>query len=114
MSLATLLNMPDFNDPRSINEWSFSNMDEHRKIVETIYVKNGTLLNIYPLDPVPVSNVVFWLQLHQQAHNDFTSVLGIENFDISSVDFRNQAQVDAWIRLHFDMHYVASQQLGLN
>jgi hypothetical protein len=114
MSLATLLNTPDMGNLPSVFEWSFSNQAQHLAIVQQSFVKFNQQLTLYPLDPFPVGNVTGWLQLHQQAHNDFASVLNIENFDLSSVDFRNKDQLDAWVRLHFDMHQQAAQILGLN
>jgi hypothetical protein len=114
MSLATLLNIPDFNNLRSVTEWSFSNQAQHLAIVQQSFVKFNQQLTLYPLDPFPVGNVSGWLQLHQQAHNDMASVLNIENFDLSSVDFRKPDELTAWARLHFDMHQQAAQILGLN
>lgn len=114
MSIATLVAPPDFTDNSLLGNWSFSNQDQHLNIVSTIYQKQKVLLTLYPLDPIPKTNWVGWLQLHQQAHNDFAGVLNIENYDLSSVNLQDRIQVEAWTRLHFDMHLQAAQVLGLN
>jgi hypothetical protein len=114
MSLATLLNIPTAGDFRTLNEMSFSNQDQHRQIARAVQAQQGIALNVYPLDPIPAYDLTGWLQLHQQAHNDMASVLNIGNYDLSSLDFQNQGQVAAWVRLHFSMHQQAAQILGLN
>ena len=114
MSLATLLNVPSLDDPRTWSEFSFSNQDQHRQIATAVMDQLGVQLNVYPLDPIPPHNVGVWLGLHQQAHNDMESTLGIQGFDLSSVDFRDERQMAAWIRLHFTSHQQAASILGIS
>jgi hypothetical protein len=114
MSIATLLNIPNFQQPASLSEFSFNNQAEHQKIVQSIYNKRQILLTLYPLDPIPLSDWRGWFRLHQQAHDDLEAVLGIESFDLSGFDFNNRDEVEAWIRLHFDTHQSAAAVLGLN
>lgn len=113
MSLATLLTPPNVSDTGWLNEFAFANMDEHRKIAMATQAKNNIQLTVYPLDPIEPYGFNAWLGLHQQAHNDMANALGIDNFDISDVDFRNQDQMQAWLWLHFSMHQEAAQKLGL-
>lgn len=113
MSLATLLNIPIPGDARSFSEVSFSNMDQHRLIVNALASQKGIMVQLYPLDPIPVYGVTAWLQNHQQAHNDMSNALGIELFDLSDVDFRDREQLAVWTRLHFDMHQQAASILGI-
>lgn len=114
MSLATLLNAPSLDDDRSFSEWSFSNADQHLQIVNALAAQRGVIIQLYPLDPIPRFAIEAWVQNHQQAHNDMASSLNIDLFDISDVDFRDRSQVEAWTRLHFDMHVQAAQILRLN
>lgn len=114
MSLATLLNIPALDDSRSLGEFSFSNQDQHRQIADAVMRSMGTQLNIYPLDPIPMYAIGAWLGLHQRAHDDMASALGVQNFDLSSVDFKDEQQMAAWIRLHFNSHQQAATILGIS
>ena len=112
MSLAILRIAPDIKDPRSIDAFSFSNQDEHQRLVRAIAAQGGAPLTIYPLDPIPVYAAVFWAQLHQQAHNDLSNALGTALYDISDVNFTNPDQAEAWAFLHYNMHQDAANALG--
>jgi hypothetical protein len=112
MSLAVLRVAPNLNDQRSIDAFSFSNQDEHQRLVRAIAVQGGAALTIYPLDPIPVYAATFWAQLHQQAHNDLSNALGTSLFDISEVNFSNPDEAAAWAFLHYNMHQDAANALG--
>lgn len=114
MSLATLLNVPSAADARSLSEWSFSNQDQHRQIVDALAAQKNIVVQLYPLDPIPSYGLVGWFQNHQQAHNDMANALNIALFDLSDVDFKDSEQLAAWVRLHFDMHQQAAQILGFS
>lgn len=111
MALATLFNIPQ--GPEDFWNFSFANMDQHRQIVDQAARLRGVNLNLYALDPVPTFDPDTWLRIHQQAHVDFTNLLGIGGVDLTSVDFRDPEQLASWIRLHADEHLQASNILGL-
>jgi hypothetical protein len=111
--LASLLNI--FSTPEEQAEWSFAHQDQHMKINNAIFEKNGTELPLYDLDPMPDPkdpNLGAWAYNHQAAHTDFDGILGIAGDDLTSVDFSKQDQVESWIRLHFFEHYQAQSILG--
>ncbi len=110
MSLANLFNRPD----QETEIWAFSNQDAHRLLVESIRENFGLRLNLYPIDPFPIDgNRNDWLRAHQTMHNEFTSVLGISGFDLTSLDFDDERQVQAWTFLHAVEHRDAAQLLGI-
>lgn len=110
MSLANLFNIP--GDQQDLLTFSFSNMDQHRQIVSAIGSSRGVRLSLYELDPIPHVDVATWLIIHQQAHVDFTTTLGIAGVDLTAVDFRDPEQMASWIRLHADEHQQAAAKLG--
>jgi hypothetical protein len=112
MSLAVLRTAPDLKNQRSIDEFSFSNQDEHQRLIRAIAAQGGASLNIYPLDPIPVYAAIEWAQTHQQAHNDLSNALGTTLFDISEVNFSNPDEAAAWAFLHYNMHQDAANALG--
>lgn len=111
MSLATLYNPPETE--RDLFAFSFSNTDHHRLIISAISTQKSIDLALMPLDPIPMFDVAGWARRHQQMHVDFTSVLGITGADLSDVDFNDQAQLEAWVRLHADEHRQADDLLGI-
>jgi hypothetical protein len=108
MSLANLFNIP--HSEEDLQVFSFSNMDQHRQIVDAVTKQRLTL---YPLDPIPTQDARTWLMIHQQAHVEFTSALGIAGVDLTAVDFHDPEQMASWIRLHADEHMQAANKLGL-
>lgn len=112
MSLATLFTAPVVEE--NINVWAFSNQDNHRLITDAIRDLLGISLEVRQLDPMPQDdNLQFWLQKHQQTHNDFTSVLGIEGADLTVLNLENEREVSAWTFLHANEHRLATLILGV-
>lgn len=115
--LAGLLNIPKTPEEKSI--WSFLHQDQHTKIIASLYSSSGNLLPTFAFDPMPETNqtdgnFITWLQNHQAAHTAFTSALGIDGNDLSDVDFSKEDQLASFIRLHWEEHYQAQQQLGFS
>lgn len=108
--LATLLNMPE--SPEAMNEFSFANADQHALINQRLRALGAQVDDII-LDPIPIHDVRFWLQSHQQSHNSFTGPLRIAGSDLTAVDFEDVGQMQSWLRLHFDEHRQAAQILGI-
>lgn len=110
--LASLFNVPQAES--EFDDWSFTNMDQHRQITDALARQRSITLPLYALDPIPPSDVLGWLEIHQDAHAAFTQALGIGGFDLTDVDFQNTEQLAAWIRLHALEHQQAAQILGLS
>lgn len=115
MALASLLNIPATDEERLL--WSFAHQDQHVKIANAVFQQDANaVLPIYVLDPMPSpknhDGINSWLRLNQSAHNDFSGLLGIDNNDLSSVDWDKPDQVASFIRLHFNEHLEAQLRLG--
>jgi hypothetical protein len=113
MSIANLLNIPNKEDVHSFDFFSFSNMDQHRIVTEAILAKHNVGIELYPLDPIPFFALPDWLRLHQQSHNAINGVLGVDGVDLTSVDFQDEAEIGAWLRLHENEHVQWAERLGL-
>lgn len=112
MALAPLFNIPE--DEAGLGVFSFHNQDMHRQIVLAIEATMNVTLPLYPIDPIPLSDLAAWADTHQAMHADFTRVLGIVGSDFSSVDFNDPAQLSAFIFLHAAEHTQAANILGLS
>lgn len=112
MSLANIFVSPRVDELQDV--WAFSNQDNHRLIISEIQKQLNLQLSVRQLDPMPFDeNLEFWLQKHQQSHNDFTSVLGIEGADLTELNFKDRREIDAWTFLHANEHRLANQILGV-
>lgn len=110
MGLANLANVPRTAPEFAI--FSFSNQDEHFKAAQSILSRKNINLTLYPVDPINFDALGIWLQNHQQMHNDLNGLLGTPGSDLTAIDFRNSAQVEAWTTLHFMEHQRWAQILG--
>lgn len=68
---------------------------------------------IYPVNFNDPASVAVFLREHQQSHNDFQAILGIQGNDISNVDFTNEGEREAWFFLHLSAHLAVASALGL-
>jgi len=109
--LATLFNV--FTDAQGLHQFAFANADQHR--LQTARLREyGVDLTDYILDPIPQGeDLETWLQVHQQAHLQVNTVLGIAGNDLSDVDFKNPDQVASWVWLHAQEHRQAAEKLGI-
>ena len=111
MSLAVLFNIPE--SAEDFLTFSFHNQDQHALIVRAVFTNRGIRLPLYLMDPIPPSDPGDWLRTHQQAHNDFNGVLGIDGVDLTSVDFNDPEQLASWSRLHGEEHRQAADILRI-
>jgi hypothetical protein len=111
MTLPSLLN--PFENERDMARWAFHNKDSHLAIVGALQSQKSLTLNTYVIDPMSEVDMQNWLRRHQNYHNDMVDALGISGSDLSSVDWKDKNQRDAWIRLHFVEHYQAHILLGI-
>lgn len=112
MSVANLFNVP--GDEEGLLQFSFANAAEHHKIAQGLFDELGVHVEVYILDPLPISDPGAWLYQHQQAHNVQNAALGIAGNDLTTVDLQDKAQLAAWIILHAREHRESSTLLSLN
>jgi hypothetical protein len=111
VTIESLFNVP--TEERSLAFFATANADHHTRIAESIFAAGGTRLLVQPLDQIPLFATEVWLQKHQQMHNDLNKLLGSTGFDLSSVDFNNQREVEAFIELHAKEHYRFADETGI-
>lgn len=112
--LAALFDIPPGTTGWQTFLWQHGN--DHLEILQAIQKQKNAQLVERPLyslnlnDPKDIAN---WLELHQQSHSDFDTILGIQSNDLTSVDFKNPNQVKAWVFLNASEHQNARQILGI-
>ena len=78
-----------------------------------LMLKAGITLPEYMLHPSNPDDTGVWEDQHQQMHQDMDALLGINGFDLTNVNFENEAYLAGWIQLHFNEHYQAANILGI-
>lgn len=114
LMLAALFDIP----PGSAGweSFQFQHLSDHDDIITAIQTKLQIQMVVRPLYPLNLDDqqaVDNWLELHQQSHTDFDSILGIVGNDLTSVDFKKPNEVKAWIWLNAQEHQNARQILGI-
>ena len=110
--LAALLEVPG-----NVNEWdrwAFHNRTANDLIRQAMQSQKGVALTEYPLYPIDISSPSQWLWWNQLAHQEFLAPLNLQSHDIESADFKNPAELEAWIYLNYKELYDASEALGVS
>lgn len=101
--------------PTGMEEWAHAHMQHHVAIITAMRQARGFELPLRQIFPVnwddPVSISIF-LREHQQMHNDFGIILGIQGNDLTNVDFQDQDQRESWFFLNLTQHRSAAEALG--
>lgn len=109
--LARLLNVPGTPEDWSI--WSFSNYDCNNQIRQAILAQKNVILPEYQLEPIPWGDLDTWMNNNQQAHIDFTGILGLQSNDLLHADLKDESQRAAWVWLNYSEVLWACQKLGI-
>ena len=109
--LAALLNFGLDDDNRLF--FSAHNMDSHQRIADAIFSKYNVRVPVFPLNPMPGENYETWLEQHQEMHNAFNNILGLEQFSFNSGALTSQEDIEAFAQSHFENHMAAHQKLGI-
>lgn len=112
MPLFDLLNSPA-GAAKNLSDWSFSHAADHLEILQAIQKQKGVALTQYLLDPLNEHDLNQWLDRHQQAHDDFNTVLNLDGVDLQSVDLTNPSERESWTLLNFTEHRSARLALGI-
>lgn len=67
----------------------------------------------YPLEPIEEPDIGGFLQRNSRMHIDASGVLQVNNSDLSSVDFKDRSQLEAWIWIHYQSHRDLENKLGI-
>lgn len=100
-------------EPGALERFVFSHAQDHNNLIaQANLAPFNAGLEYRILDPLGV-DLEQWLFDHQKLHNDLGTVTGLQNADLTVVDFQNPAQRQAWLDLNFAEHRTFSVALGL-
>jgi hypothetical protein len=111
MSLAQLLYPPSIQSGWA--EWVFANLQHHQAIIDAARQTGKANLILYQIYPFNSQDPEGWLLQHQSQHDDMNQVYGVNGSDLSTLDFQNKRDVDAWLQLHFYEHQDVASRTGL-
>ncbi len=109
--LPALANIP--RTPDEWQRWAFDHRDSHDRIRAAILSQAKSALSDYQIEPINPNDIVSFLNNNSTLHNDMNRTLGQPGSDIQDVDFKDDKQLEAWIRLHYVEHYNAETVLGI-
>jgi sulfite reductase beta subunit-like hemoprotein len=110
-AIASLYNVP--TTPGELATWSFLHAAHHTDINRTVMQAFNIQLPAYILDPLNADNMQVWLDQHQALHSQMDFLLGINGFNLDSVNWRDENERAGWIWLNAQEHYQAAAILEI-
>lgn len=111
MPLVNLLNVP--KDPDSWESWSFANKELQTEIRQAIQAQHSIKLQEYELYPINFNDFEGWLFRNSQGHNDLNSALNLQSADLSSVNIKDEKQLQVWVQLGYQELFSACANLKI-
>ena len=111
MTIAALYNVP--SNPQEFAEWSFAHQAHHVDLAAQMLKQANVVIPGYILDPFDPNDVGVWVYQHQLLHDQISSTLRTENFDLIDVEMTNPDQLASWIWLNANLHQQAGDILGV-
>jgi hypothetical protein len=107
------LSSAEFGNVESLNAMLFENGMQHQLFRDTVF-RLGQSVPAYPLMEADVDNLDDWLIAHQDEHQAYASLLGLNNpFNLLDVDWNDQDQFYDWISSHLFIHETIASALGV-
>ena len=91
----------------------FNNWIDHQEIQQAIEKQLKVNQVIYIIQPWDNTDAAGILQRHQQFHNDMNAALNTAGQDLSELDVKDQAAVQAWVYQHYLEHQQVREALGI-
>lgn len=102
MSIADVFNIPSNDD--ELNRWSVLHMILHRSENEAVFRQHNILLTEFVLDPIDTREDSGWFQNHQTMHDNIDQVIGVAQFNLLDVNWKDPAQRAGWFQSHAQLH----------
>lgn len=108
------LSIVKFGDRDSLGEFLFANSVQHQVFRETFF-DQGIQVPAYPLGDADIDNLDDWLQAHQVEHQQFASLLGLQNpFNMLDTDWNKEEDFYDWLATHLTIHEQIAASLGIS
>lgn len=94
-------------------DWSFLHGQDHANLTAALNIEvPSAKLDFRILDPVS-ADITQWLLDHQRSHDDLSFYTGVTGSDLTTVDFDNPRELQAWIEINWQEHIAFAAVLGL-
>ena len=107
------LSTVEYGNDDALQVFLFENGLQH-KLFQQVFMDNNISVPVYPLIDANTANLDDWLLPHQDEHQAFASLLGLNNpFNMLDVDFNNESDFYDWVASHLYIHQQIAASLGL-
>ena len=108
------LSTVEFGDVDSLGQFLFENGLQHQLFRETL-AKTGKVIPAYDLMDANPDNLDDWLLSHQDEHQAFANLLGLDNpANMLDVDWNVEDDFYDWISSHLYIHEQIANALNIN
>ena len=113
MNMATL-SIVQFGDVDSLGEFLFENGLQHQLFRDTFF-RQGIEVPAYPITDANPANLDDWLLAHQDEHQSFAALLGLNNpFNMLDVDWNVEEDFYDWLATHQYIHQQIAAALNIS
>ena len=109
--MANVYNVP--TDDRQLEKWATLHMILHRGQILAAKRQFNVILPEFVLDPIDLREDSGWFQQHQLMHDNLDRVLGVQQFNLTDVDWKSEVSRIGWIQAHAQLHQTEATQLGV-
>lgn len=102
MSVADIFNIP--GTATELAAWSFLHMALHRSEIQAVLRQKNVILIEFVLDPIDVTPNSVWFQQHQSMHDAVDQQMGVAQFNLTDVNWTDDAQRLGWFQSHAQLH----------
>lgn len=111
MSLPVIFMQP--NDADSWRKWAFSHAAIHFDVNGAVFQQKAAKIQEFQLNPIDPDNLGFWLYAHQISHQQTNQALGLQGYDLLSLDPSDTEGFAQWLQQHGDEHLNWNKILGV-
>lgn len=114
--LAMLIDFPKSSTGPSdtgLSSWAWHHRVDHQDIASAVKKQLNITLPQYEIEPMTFTKDSIFLLRNQQMHSDMNAALGLSGVDLSTLNFDDRSQVQAWLFQHFQEHSAAHAKLKI-
>lgn len=93
--------------------FDFAHQDIHRKLITYLQPISDAQLDAWVLDPLDVASETTVYQ-HQAMHDQLDALLGTPNYNMTTLNWKDQGSRAAWVNDNYQAHLNYSQIVGFD
>lgn len=107
------LNQVEYGNNESLQSFLLENALQHTRF-KTVLAENGLVTPSFNLFDLQTDNIDDWMLPHQNEHQAFAQLLGLQNpINLLDMNWNDENQFYDWISDHYFAHVAVANALGV-